>query len=150
MSNTRSHGENIRGLPMRRDQEALIDRTRRPIVRTPTGEPRGSHFLFRTAGLWLPVWEPAAGGCGSPGYSGRTWCSFGARTGLLTWLTPTVPIWVRTSGSEGGSRTIAFAARSTVGDTTEPAVGVTRFHTGIWIGYPPKHGFIRIHVWSAT
>ena len=54
MSNTQFTDEQFVGLPMPRDQEALIDRTRRPIVRTPTGEPR---FPFPIPNGWFVVAE---------------------------------------------------------------------------------------------
>lgn len=57
MSATEIPNETFSGFPMPRDPQALVDRSRRPIVRTPTREPR---FPFPVPNGWFIVAESRA------------------------------------------------------------------------------------------
>jgi nitrite reductase/ring-hydroxylating ferredoxin subunit len=54
MSITDPHHETFSGLPMPRDPQALVDRSRRPIIRSATSEPR---FPFPVPNGWFVVAE---------------------------------------------------------------------------------------------
>jgi phenylpropionate dioxygenase-like ring-hydroxylating dioxygenase large terminal subunit len=54
MSITDPHHQTFSGLPMPRDPQALVDRSRRPIIRSATREPR---FPFPVPNGWFVVAE---------------------------------------------------------------------------------------------
>ncbi len=146
----RARPPDLHRLPHARDPQSLVDRNRRPIVRSPRAEPRFP-FPSRTVGSSSPrLVTSTLGRCGPSRSSARTSCCSGATTARHTWSTPTARTSAPTWPSAAGSRAAAFAACFTVGDTTAIPASATRSPTATWIASRARLESARIRASSAT